>query len=95
VRVSTRYLAKVAAWSLLPRAQVTTARGGVARRRWPIWAARAALAPSWAATTCEAWPASRNMRVDSAVSRADPVEGEAGGAGRVKTLASKTDVPFT
>ena len=27
VRVSTRYFAKVAAWSELPRAQVTTARG--------------------------------------------------------------------
>jgi hypothetical protein len=94
VRVSIRYLAKVAAWSELPRAQVTTARGGLARRRSAILAARAALAPSWAATTCEAWPASRNMRVDSAVRRPEVEGASAGGADRVKTWASKTGVPF-
>src|SRR6185503_20090399 len=62
-RVSTRYLAYVAAWSELPRAQVTTARGASARRAAPSSVAAARLRSSCARTASAASPASRNIRV--------------------------------
>src|SRR5476649_508603 len=62
-RVSNRYFAKVAAWSELPRAHVTTARGGRARSLAPRSFAASRFRLSCSRTAAPAWAASRNMRV--------------------------------
>src|SRR5262245_34458553 len=62
-RVSSRYLAKVAAWSELPRAQVTTARGESLRSSRPSSSAASRLRASCERTTPAASPASRCIRV--------------------------------
>src|SRR6185503_2000826 len=64
-RVSKRYLAYVAAWSELPRAHVTTARGGAARSSFARPATAAALRPSCARTASGDSEDSWNMRVQA------------------------------
>ena len=58
-RVSIRYLANVAAWSELPRAQVTTARAASCRNFVPSRCMRSVLARSWTRTVSAACAASR------------------------------------
>ena len=65
-RVSIAYLAKVAAWSELPLAQVMTMRGERLRSSAPM-RFRSPAAASWRATASAAWDASRNMFVDCSV----------------------------
>jgi hypothetical protein len=60
---SMRYFAYVAAWSELPRAQVTTARGGSLRSFSPSSRSSDALWVSCAPTSCGASAASRYIRV--------------------------------
>src|SRR6185312_8298407 len=64
-RVSKRYLANVAAWSELPRAQVTMKSGGRARSRAANASTIPAFAASWRWTASAASPASANILVDS------------------------------
>ncbi len=90
VRVSTRYLAKVAAWSQEPRAQVTTARGGWARRRSPILAARAAVGGQQGGDGLRGLGRPRgtcgSIRRRPRRPNSRPWGRRGGGAGRVKTL---------
>ena len=72
-RVSIRYFAKVAAWSELPRAQVTTARGASARSSRPRRQPRRGLRSNCARTTS---PASRRL-AEQCVARVPRRDGEA------------------